>query len=424
VPTACLSTGPWYKGLYKPFRKPGSSTPATTMRLFKNSIVAVYKLRVQAGNLRRCLRSDLLQHIVNPLAAKCRPSGVTDVIKYLLGRSQTPASLSQNRGRAERPSIFVSYATDQTLKGSHRFCGGEKLLNNLVLLLRRHGCEAWMVSLDGRHADWLVEHAPHLSIADFRRRKSEATDVRCVTSWIKARAFLENSPRFYFWDQELGASSRSHFPDLARMMAKGRIIRTAGVNRAVQAWHRAVFETPATLLRQLVDERHWKPDDAKRRRDRVGYFDEGPHAEEYIRIIRERTALEGLRLEFVRLQGVEREIIDQMQQCAVFLALNIGKSPLWGEGGPMTPQEAMACGTVPVCFDMNGPWEFIQQDYNGMITPEIKPERMAEVLVGIYRAPGRLEEMSRRCIDITKASHTMESRWPAVRAFLDLPEEA
>ena len=190
-----------------------------------------------------------------------------------------------------------------------------------------------------------------------------------MTSWIKARAFLENCPRFYFWDQELGASSRSHFPDLARMMAKGRIIRTAGVNRAVQAWHRAVFETPATLLRQLVDEKHWKPDEAKRRLHRVGYFDEGPHAEEHIRIIRERTALEGLRLGIrapCRASSVKSST--RCSNAPVFLALNIGKSPLWGEGGPMTPQEAMACGTVPICFDMNGPWEFIQQDYNGMIT--------------------------------------------------------
>ena len=30
----------------------------------------------------------------------------------------------------------------------------------------------------------------------------------------------------------------------------------------------------------------------------------------------------------------------------------------------------MACGTVPICFDMNGPWELIQQDYNGVILPE------------------------------------------------------
>jgi Glycosyl transferases group 1 len=373
---------------------------------FKNTNIGLFRVWTAARNLRQALAYDVHQNF----------------FAHVAGRHNGSRIATHQEDPIARPLVFASYATDERLKGSHRFCGGEKLLNNLVLLLRRHGYEAWMVSLDGQHSDWLVEQAPYLSIADFRRRRAEAPDVRCVTSWIKARAFLENTPRFYFWDQELGASSRSHFPELARMMAKGRIIRTAGVNRTVQAWHRTIFETSAMLLRQLVDERHWKPDDSKRRRNRVGYFDEGRHTEDYIRIIGERTASEGLKLEFVRLQGVEREIIDQMQQCAVFLALNIGKSPLWGEGGPMTPQEAMACGTVPVCFDMNGPWEFIQQDYNGVITERIAPESMAAGLSKIYAQPERLEAMRRRCLEITAASHTMEARWQAVRNFLDLPE--
>ena len=61
------------------------------MRLFKNTIVAAHKLRVQAGNLRRCLRSDLFQHLINPLAEKCRPSGLTAFVKSRLGRSNAPA---------------------------------------------------------------------------------------------------------------------------------------------------------------------------------------------------------------------------------------------------------------------------------------------------------------------------------------------
>ena len=149
------------------FRNARSLTPATTMHLFKNTVVAIHKLRVQAGNLRRCLRSDLLQHIVNPVAERCRPSGVTDVIKHLLSRSQTPASLSPKRGQAERPSIFVSYATNEGLKGSHRYCGGEKLLNNPVLLLRRHGYDAYMVSLDGTHSGGWSNMRPFFRLNSF-----------------------------------------------------------------------------------------------------------------------------------------------------------------------------------------------------------------------------------------------------------------
>ncbi|MGA7901268.1 MAG: glycosyltransferase family 4 protein [Terrimicrobiaceae bacterium] len=392
------------------------------MRLFKNTIVAAHKLRVQAGNLRRCLRTDLFQHVIDPLAEKCRPSGLTDFVKSRLARPNVRAVKAQNRPAA-RPSIFVSYATDERLKGSHRYCGGEKLLNNLVLLLRRHGYDANMVSLDGLHSGWLVEHAPFLSLAQFAHRAASARSVRYVTSWILADAFLERCPKFYFWDQELATTTRSQFPRLASMTRKQRILATAGLNRSIQAWHMAVFERKAFLLRTLVDERHWQPDESRRLPYRVGYMEEGPLTGGFIDTIKRRTAGRGLNLEFLRLEGIEAEIIRGMQTCSVFLALNVGKSPLWGEGGPMTPHEALACGTVPVCFDMNGPWELIQQDYNGVVLPDIRPELMASELIRIYSEPGRLEFLKNNAVAVFRTSHTMESRWPSVCQFLDLPEE-
>jgi len=370
---------------------------------FKRSAVAWHQA---ATGLRR-----LGEALVGDLAEWMRPGD----------RQRARASDGVRTARV-KPEIYVSYATDETLIGSHRFCGGEKLLNNLVLLLRRHGYEAWMVSLDGTHAEWLVEHAPFLSVEQFRARRGRAADSRCVTSWIMAEAFLKHSPSFYFWDQELGASSRSHFPTLERAMAAGRIIRTAGVNRTVQAWHRAMFEVPALALRQLIDEAHWKPEPTRRVATRVGYFDEGEHGTDFIRRIEELTCRAGLDLDFLQLAGVEREIIAQMQTCGTFLALNLGKSPLWGEGGPMSPQEAMACGTVPLCFDINGPWEMIQQHYNGEIIAEMTPEAMGRALADVYSTEGRLEKMSQRCVELTESSHTMEARWPTVVRFLDLPE--
>ena len=382
---------------------------------FKKTIIDLARLGVAWRNFASSLREDFVNDFLRPIVPESWRNAVR---RPSLGSCARSASSAGDEGK---PVVFVSYATDESLKGSHRYCGGEKLLNNLVLMLRRRGYEANMVSLDGRHADWLAEHAPFLSVEEFKARKGRASDVRYVSSWVKARPFLDECPRFYFWDQELSASSRSHFPDLASLMAKRRIIRTAGVNRAVQAFHRCVFETDALALRQLIDEAHWRPDPSCRIRHRIGYFDEGDHGAAYVQRIMELTKGAGLALEFVQLAGVEKEIIAQMQQCGVFMALNIGKSHLWGEGGPMSPQEAMACGTVPVCFDINGPWELIQQDYNGVIARESTPESMAEALISIYSVPGRLEEMSRRTLEIFLSSHSMEARWPDVARFLDLP---
>jgi hypothetical protein len=385
--------------------------------------VAAHKLRVQAANLRRSLRFDLLQHVVNPLAEKLRPFGVTDFVKNRLGHGKQTREKPTDSRNLLRPSVFVSYATDEWLKGSHLYCGGEKLLNNLVLLLRRHGYDAHMVSLDGAHANWLVEHAPFLSLQEFARRAATAKSIRCVTSWVLADAFLEHCPGFYFWDQELATTTRSQFPALARLMRARRILATAGLNRSIQAWHMAIFESRASLLRTLVDENHWKPDEARRRLYRVGYMDEGSLTVPFVETIKHITLSKGLELEFLRLEGVEAEIISGMQTCSIFLALNVGKSPLWGEGGPMTPHEAMACGTVAICFDMNGPWELIQQGYNGVVLPKIRPELMADELVRIYSEPGRLEFLKNNALAVFRTSHSMESRWPSVCEFLQLPEE-
>ncbi len=361
--------------------------------------------------------------IIDPFAKLCRPIGLTAIVKSRLRLSDHTTGGSPNSRGSHRPLIFVSYATDEGLKGSHRYCGGEKLLNNLVLLLRRHGYEAYMVSLDGTHANWLVEHGPFLSLEEFTRRAVEAPSIRYVTSWILAKAFLERCPQFYFWDQELATTTRSHFPTLGRMMRKRRILATAGLNRSIQAWHMAVFERRAFLLRTLVDERHWQPDELRRLPNRVGYMDEGRLTGVFLQTIKRLTEERDLNFEFLRLEGTEAEVIQGMQTCSVFLALNVGKSPLWGEGGPMTPHEALACGTVPICFDMNGPWELIQQDYNGVVLPEIKPELMARELVRLYTEPGRLEFLRANAVSMFRTSQTMESRWSAVRQFLHLPEE-
>ncbi len=369
---------------------------------FKNSRTALSRLIVAAGNLLRTLRADLSAGRPSRPSAARPPS------------DSVPA-------REERPVIFASYAAGPDLNGSHRYCGGEKLLNNLIVLLRRQGYEAYMVSIDGKNAGWLAEHAPFISLEEFRARASRGGSLRCVTSWLAADAYLAVCPRFYFWDQELAASARGQFPLLARMMREDRIIRVAGVNRAVQAFHHAVFERRTHLLCQLVDEKYWQPDESRRIANRIGYFDEGDHTTEFIRVIRERTLARGHRLEFFELRGDEPKIIEQMQQCSVFLALNVGKS-FWGEGGPMSPQEAMACGTVPITFDINGPREIIQQNYNGVIADAIEPGRMADALSDVLETSGRLATMSRRCIEMTESSHSMIARWPAVRRFLDLPE--
>ncbi len=83
------------------------------MYLFKNTIVSAHKLRVQAANLRRSLQFDLLQHVINPVADKLRPFGVTDFVKNRLGHGK-PEQWKTAPARDSRSVHRFSFPTRPT----------------------------------------------------------------------------------------------------------------------------------------------------------------------------------------------------------------------------------------------------------------------------------------------------------------------
>ncbi len=306
--------------------------------------------------------------------------------------------------------------------GSHRYCGGEKSLNNLVLLLRRHGYEAWLVTLDGKQAGWLAEQAPCLSIAEFQRHQEPGRPVRCVTSWLEAHVFLDACGPFYYWGPracDYGGTSVSHALGLFEIRPGSKSSPASIVPS--EPGCRAHFDVPASLVRSLVDENLWKPDPAKRHPNRVGYVAESADTPALIEGIRAHAKARGLQLDFQEMSGDEPDMVAQMQACSVFIVTNPGKSDLWGEGGPLGPHESAACGAVPICFDLDGPREIIQSGYNGVIVPRHRADLMAAVVAELFENPTRLDEMKGRARETILASHAMETRWAEVADFLDLP---
>ncbi len=382
---------------------------ASAWRLF---LVALRRwLKALAWDLTDFVRFGLFKEHLKPKTAAPAEAAASPVPAV----ARPPAS-------SAKPVIFASYAVDQKWTGSHRYCGGEKVLNALVNLLRLHGYEAYLVTTDGKQAGWLAADAPVLSVEEFKAMKAKTPDHRCVTSWIDAHAFLDGCDTFYYWDMELATSADYQFPRLWDYVASGRVNTIAVLNRAAQAWFQTVLDKTCAVIPCTIDSRYWQPADEKRVPFRVGYMDEGPHTAALIETVRARTLADGLTLEFHLIAGDEPKVIAQMQSCELFLVTNIGKSPIWGEGGPLGPYESAACGTVSVSFDLLGPWESIQQDYNGIVVPRGRTDLFAEAVSSIYQQPGRLKAMSARALDIFRSAHSMEARWPKLRQFLDLPE--
>ena len=318
-----------------------------------------------------------------------------------------------------KPVIFISACESQKITGGWKYNGGIKEFNYLVKLLRTKGYEAYIVTYDGKYEPWLIEHQSHISLAEFSHKLRTLSNVRCVTSWAAAKAFIKECPHLYFWDMEVATSDKRQFRLLANLYRQ-KIRNSAGIPRTIQAWHINNFQHPCILLPNLLDHHFWLPIESKRKPYHVGYMDEGSHTQEYIQCIKNITQENHLNIEFQLLKGDEQSILQTMQSCEVFLTMNIGKDALWGESGPLTPLEAMATGCIPIAFDILGPREIIQSGFNGFIVPRYRPDLMAEALVNIYKKPDELKRLSTNALNMMSSCHTFEARWSAVKEFLHL----
>jgi hypothetical protein len=386
-------------------------------------------IQLAKGDLRD-IAIDVSRFVSRPLGLHAIAKTVAYQSGVVSERDDTAAALAKYRQRIDqeiqssklsKPVIFISACMDEENQGGWKYNGGIKEFNCLAKLLRLHGYEAYIVTYDGQYEPWLIDHQPHISLQEFRARLSSNQNVRCVTSWMEAEAFIRECQEIYFWDMEVGFSENEHFSILANLHNQ-KVKNTAAISRTIQAWHMAQFAQPCTLLPNLVDDSLWYPIESQRKPLRVGYMEEGLHTNSYMTIIRETTLSEGLNLEFLRLEGDEAKILSDLRTCTVFLTMNIGKYPLWGEGGPLPPLEALSTGCIPIAFDILGPREFIHNNFNGLIVPCYRPDLMANALVSLYKKTEEIERMHNNALALFNASYTFDARWFAVKEFLELPE--
>jgi hypothetical protein len=318
-----------------------------------------------------------------------------------------------------KPVIFISACEDSKHSGGYKFNGGINEYNCLVKILRQHGYEAYIVTYDGNYEHWLIEHQPHISIEDFRHKIESLSDIRCVTSWAFAKAFIHECEKLYFWDMELYYTDNQHFSTVANLY-RTKIVKTASISRTIQAWHMENFRKPCIIIPNLLDESYWKLDETKRIFNRVGYMNEGPHTEQHITLFKDTAKSVGLELEFIQIKGETKEIISDMQSCNLFLSMNQGKDLLWGEGCPRTIIEAMSAGAVILAYDIIGNRETIQHSFNGIIVPRYRPDIMAKTLIDIYQKPAEIERLRDNSLNLIRSCHTSEARWPSIKEFLDI----
>lgn len=321
-------------------------------------------------------------------------------------------------------TVLLSCVENSTYRGWGKYNGGIKLFSVWTKLLRQRGIDAYMVTYDGTFDPWLMEHPPIISMDVARAWKDSGRDLKFMTGWIVADDFiaLAGDEGFYFFDAEMAytAEDARHHRYLRDYLAAGRVRAVGTHSRTIQAWYMAVFGITPHFIREWSDPDYWTPTDNGRVPNRIGYMDEGPHTKHMIARLQTDLIKRGLEVEFVQIQGDEQTVRDQMRTCDVFLGMNAGKSTLWGEGCPRSPQEAQHVGAIPVAFDVHGNHEYIINGMTGWIVPRGDIEAMCGAIMGVLESDQYKEDLRSKAIEYAHTVMTPATAWRGVKEFLDL----
>ncbi len=303
--------------------------------------------------------------------------------------------------------------------GDARNNGGVKIYNGLVKLLRQHGYDAYICTWNGTYEEWLIEHQPVISLATLERWQAEGRPLKVATGWIDSTALLRawRGP-FYFLDAEIAFTAGEQHATLCEHWK--RIRRVAVNSTAQQVWYMAEFGITPVLLKDASDRDYWFPDDRVREPRRVGFMDEGPGTVAHACGLAGAASAAGLALRFSCIRGDEAEVIAQMQACDVFLGVNPGKHPLWGEGCPRSPQEAMHAGAVVIAFDDMGNHEYVIDGATGYLVPRGRWDQMALRLIQVMRDRDLLERLRATSMAVAERGFALSDRMDAVREWLEL----
>ena len=305
--------------------------------------------------------------------------------------------------------VTISSCDSPENKGDPSFNGGSKLYHLWIKLLRQNGIKAFLVTWDSTVAPWLIDPQPAISLEEMKR---QAEEIRPITGWLDSKAYLESIDFFYFCDCEIAYTTHKNLQPFY-----SRIRKVGNNNRYSYAWYSMAHPNlPKMLVPEWSDEDFWKPNSTVRKSNRVGYMAENDTDRDHVKIIQNLCP----ELEFLSISGNEQTVLNQMQTCDIFMGLNRGKDPVWGEGCPRTQQEAMHAGTVLVAYDVLGNREYLLDSYTGIIVPEKTPEAMAESLKKVTGNTIKKEHIRERSIDFASEMLSSKGKFEILRRFLDL----
>ena len=259
----------------------------------------------------------------------------------------------------------------------NKFNGGVKLYNVWVKLLRENGVDAYFATEKGDYEKWLVNHQPVISYKDIEDLRNKGRKVVIACGWLQTSGLekLIGDGQFYYFDADLKHTIRFR-KQLKRFLRKDAIAGIATHSRYIQSWYMARYGIRPILINEWSDQDIFYPEPKVRVKGRVGCMVDAKEDEAVFDLLKSKCEKSSLCESIVHVKGDEKAVSQTMRTLDIFVGLNQGKHPLWGEGCPRTQQEAIHAGAVLAAFDVLGNREYLYHNWTGVSAPPNDPDKL------------------------------------------------
>jgi SAM-dependent methyltransferase len=305
---------------------------------------------------------------------------------------------------------------------AQKYNGGTKLYNLWVKLLREHGYEAYIATVDGQYDRWLVNHQPVISYDEVNQLRTQGYDVRMLTGWLDTPQFerIVDDGQFYCFDAELKWTL--HFrKNLDYFLERDMIAGIGTHSRYIQSWYMAEYGIKPILINEWSDTTIFYPKPEVRVPGRIGCMVESLEDEKIYEFLRLKCLESDLCESIIKIEGGDEQYLaDTMQTVDIFAGLNQGKHPLWGEGCPRTQQEAMHCGCVLVAFDVSGNREYLYNDWTGLLVTPGDADGLWNAIEFLLENEPEKERLRANGMNLVGALFTENGKFDLVSSVLGL----
>jgi len=247
-------------------------------------------------------------------------------------------------------------------------------------------------------------------------------DTSIVIFWLKTSLItkLPKAKQVFFYDMEI-AWSIEFIRDLERLLKQRKIARIATHSSHSQIWYKTQLGIDTDYIREWSHGiEHSTLRNSEKSKIKISLMPEESEMYDYF-LIKDLIQRNHPDVEISIASGTLSQVYETLEKSDIFIGLNKGKNPLWGEGCPRTQQEAAHFGNAIVAFDCLGNHEYLIHNYNGyLVSPNLGVNGIIKQIAALLDDMNKLNSMRSKSQEIAKQSFSGSQKVQELSQFLAL----